>query len=167
MTCLMTGSRSGPVALEQLLAATAVQGEIELPGKIPDVVQSGVHALPAERTVDVRCITRDEDPSDLEPRDMPMMDAEIAAPVERERLDLCRCALPKYPLHEIERRSVAFCLLDRRDDPPPGGRHRKDRGGPEFAGTQQQLIRRKRFVGLDVRQQKRILVLHPFEGQVQ
>ena len=83
----------GAVAVEQPLVAVAVQDEVELPGQVPDVVQAGVHPLAAERAVDVRGVAGDEDPPDAQLRDVPVMDAEVAAPVQGARLDPRRRAL--------------------------------------------------------------------------
>ena len=80
----------GAVALEQPIVAAAVQDEIELPDQVPRVMQTGIHPLSTVRTVNVRRVAGDEHPSHAQLRGVPMMDAEVAAPVHRERLDLRR-----------------------------------------------------------------------------
>ena len=90
----------GAVAVEQLLVAVAMQREVELPNQIPNVLKSGIHALPAKRAVNVSGVPGYEDPSDTQLRRMTVMDVKIAAPVEGVRLNPGRRTLAEYFLHE-------------------------------------------------------------------
>ena len=120
------GEPFGRVAAEQRLVAPAAQREVELPDEVPGVVQPGVHSLAAERAVDVRGVAGDEHPPDAQLRRVPVMDAEVAAPVEGLRLDARGRALGQDLPHEVERGRVALRAVDRRDDAPPRGAHGKD-----------------------------------------
>jgi hypothetical protein len=157
----------GAVGLQQRPVGVTTNDEVELPGQIPDVVEPGVHALSAEWTVNVRGVAGDEDASDTEPRHLAVMRVEIAAPVQRARLQLARATFSQHGLHELERWSVAFGTLDRGDDASPCGTHRKNRDRARFAGAQLQLITRRRVVGLDVGQHVRRFVLRPLERQAE
>ena len=48
------------VAVEEFRAGLPLNGERKLPAEIVGVLQSGVHALRADRTVDMRGIAQDE-----------------------------------------------------------------------------------------------------------
>ena len=67
-------------------ALLAVHGEVELPGKVPDVVESSVHSLPSKWTVNMRSVAGDEHASDAKLGGLAMMDLEVAAPVQGLRL---------------------------------------------------------------------------------
>jgi len=43
-------------------------------------MQSGIHPLPTKRAMNVSSVASDEDTSDAQMRDVPVMDAKIAAP---------------------------------------------------------------------------------------
>jgi hypothetical protein len=62
--------------------------------------------------MNVGSIASYEDTSDAQLRDVPVMDAEVAAPVKSARLNLPWRALSEYVLHEFWRRSVSFRLAD-------------------------------------------------------
>src|SRR5262249_6091671 len=72
----------GAIAVEQPLMPAAAQKEIEFPDEIPNIVKPRIHPLPAKWTMNVRRIASDEEPPDAQMRDVPMMDAKVAAPVK-------------------------------------------------------------------------------------
>src|SRR5215472_12804138 len=68
----------GAIALEQPVVAATVQDQIKLPDQVPHVMQSGIHPLPTEGTVNVRGVAGDEDTADAHLSDLPVMDAKVA-----------------------------------------------------------------------------------------
>src|SRR5262249_20091850 len=92
----------GAVGVEEPAAGAAAQDEIELPGEVPGVLQPRVHSLPAERAVDVGGIARHEEAADSQVRDVPVMNAEIAAPEYGARLDPSRRPLSKDLPDEVQ-----------------------------------------------------------------
>jgi hypothetical protein len=76
------GTAFGAVALEQLLITVTVQDKVEFPDQIPNVMQSGVHSLSAKGTMNVGGITGDEHTPYAQLRNLSVMDAKIAAPVQ-------------------------------------------------------------------------------------
>src|SRR5262249_47883966 len=125
---------------------------------IPDIVQSGIHALTAKRAVNVSSVACQEDPPDAQLGNVPVVNAKVAAPMEPARLDPTRRSLTKYLLYKVQRRSVSFGTVDRRDDAPTGVDHWERSKRSEFAGTQLELVCRKNVVHIDVRQQERGIV---------
>src|SRR5690348_15920057 len=75
------------IAFKQLLVALAVQCKVKFPCQIPHIVKPGVHALSAERAVNVSGVSGNEHPPDAQLRYLAMMDAEVAAPVQLQRLN--------------------------------------------------------------------------------
>lgn len=150
-----------------MLAAASAHGEIEFPDQIPDILQPRIHALPAERTVDMGGVTSHEDTSRPQARDLAVMYAKVAAPVEPARFDAARGALHQKPAHEFKGWCVSLHLIDRGHDPPPRRAHREDRERPELTRAELHFVRRERFVGLDIGQEKGVLVRLAREGQVE
>src|SRR5262249_27700359 len=70
------------VAIKQLPACAATNGEMQLPNQIPNVLQSGIHSLPTEWAMNVRCVAGDEDPPHVHSRYVTVMHSEIAAPAQ-------------------------------------------------------------------------------------
>ena len=66
MTLLDHWTAFGAIAVEQLLIAVTVQDKVELPDQIPNVVQSGIHPLPAKWTVNVSGIAGYENTPDAQ-----------------------------------------------------------------------------------------------------
>src|SRR5215472_13276046 len=130
-------------------------------------MQSGIHPLPTERTVNVRGVAGDEDTADAHLSDLSVMDAKIAAPVQRARLDSRWSALPQYLLRECQRRGVSLCVLDGRHDTPASSTHRKDRHRPELARAQLQLVCGPAVVRLEVSEHEQRIVFRSLERQLQ
>src|SRR5262249_51872918 len=138
------------IAVEQPLVPATAQKKIEFPDEIPNIVEPSIHPLPTKWAMNVRRITSDEEPSDAQMRDVPVMDAEVAAPVKSARLNLTWRPLTEYRLHEFQRRSVPFRFIDRGHDAPASGAHRKDRHWSELTWTQLQFLCRQSVVRFDV-----------------
>src|SRR5262249_10177969 len=132
--------------------------KVELPDQIPHIMQARIHLLPTKWVMNVSRVASDEDTSAAQPRYLPVMDAKIAAPVQDARLEPTWCALTEYLLHEVQRRRVAFRVLDGRHDAAAGGTHRKNGERSEFAWAQLQLVCGKNFIRLDVSQHERGLI---------
>lgn len=96
-----------------------------------------------------------EDTPDAHLGDIPTVNSKVAAPINLVCLDPTWCALTKYLLYQFQRRCVSFGALDCRYDSPPPAAHRENGEGAEFTGTELQLVCRKKFVRLDVRQLNR------------
>ena len=67
-------------------------GKVELPDQIPDVMQSGIHPLPAKWTVNVSSVAGYKDTPQAQLCHLAVMDAKIGAPVQGARLDPTGCA---------------------------------------------------------------------------
>jgi hypothetical protein len=78
--------------------------------------------------------------------------------VQSTRLDPTWRALTEYLLHESQRRSVAFRVLDGRHNAPAGGAHRKNSERSACAWAQLQLVCGKNFIRLDISQHERGLI---------
>src|SRR5215472_6538112 len=102
----------GGIAVEQPLITVTAQVKVKLPNQIPNIMQPGIHALPAKRAMDVGRVASNEDASYAQLGDVPVMNAKVTAPVKRARLEPSRPALGEYPLYELERRSIAFRFFD-------------------------------------------------------
>jgi hypothetical protein len=102
----------GAVAVEQPLIPATTQEEVELPDEVPNIVQPRIHALSTKWAMNVSGVAGDEDTADPHLRDVPVMDAKVAAPVKRARLNLLWRTLSEYLLHEFQRGSVSFRLID-------------------------------------------------------
>ena len=98
----------GAIAVEQLLIAMTAQEKVELPNQVPNIMQPGIHPLPAKGAVNVSRVPGYEDASDAQLRCVPVMDAKIAAPVKGVRLDPAWRPLTEYLPHEFQRRSFSF-----------------------------------------------------------
>jgi hypothetical protein len=112
-------------------------------------------------------VAGDEHPPDAQLRGVPVMDAEVAAPVQGARLDLGWRPLLQYLLHEFERRRIALGPVEGGHDAAASGAHRKDGDGTELARAQLQFARRQRIIRLDVSQHERVFVLRALERQCQ
>src|SRR5690348_15024360 len=99
----------------------AMQGKVELPHQIPNVVQPGVHPLPPKWTVNVRRIAGDEDAPGAQLCYLAVMDPKIAAPVQPAGFYASGCAFSQYLPHKIKRRSISFCFIDNRHYTPASG----------------------------------------------
>src|SRR5579862_491640 len=157
----------GAIAVEQLLVAAAVQIKVKLPDQIPNIMQPGIHALPAERAVNMSSIPSDKKTSDPQQRRVPMMNAKIAGPVKRAYLDPAGGALRQHVLHKFHRRGIPFRVVDGRDDAATRGAHWKNRYRAQFTGAKLHLVRGKSFIGLDVRQHERGLIFPSLKRQLQ
>src|ERR1700740_3616229 len=93
-----------------------VQHQVELPGKVPNVMQSGIHPLATERAVNVSGIACDEHTPHAELGRLAVMDAEIAAPVQGARFDSAGRAFSKYFPHKLKRWGVSLHVFDDRYD---------------------------------------------------
>src|SRR2546430_15331495 len=71
------------VGVDQRGPCTPRYDEGELPRQIVRILQPGVHALPAHRTVDVRRVPQQETPAVVEPGGAPAMGAGGGGPVAR------------------------------------------------------------------------------------
>ena len=113
----------------------SVDGEIEFPRKIPDVLKSSVHSLPAKWTMNVRRVAGDKHTSNAKLRGLAVVDLEVAAPVQGLRLETFGGPLAQYSLHHLERGSVTFLLVDHSHNTTASGTHRKNRYWPDFIRT--------------------------------
>src|SRR5436190_22169209 len=84
------------ITVEQVLIPSPAQEKIHFPDEVPNIVQPRIHPLPSKWAMNVGGITGDEDASNAELRDVPVMDAKIAAPVKRARLNIAWRALGEY-----------------------------------------------------------------------
>ena len=155
----------GGVTVEQRFGGVTAHGQIELPDQIPDILQSGVHPLSAEGTMNVCRVAGQKNPADAQLRRLPMMDAEIAAPVQGGSLQSGGCAFRENSPHKIQRRRVALRAGHDGDDAPARGAHRKYRQRTGFIRAQQQFVRGQIRAGLDVGQHERCVVGAAFEGE--
>src|SRR5882724_2317617 len=73
------------ITVEQPLIPLPAQEKIQFPGEVPNIVQPSIHPLSAKRAMNVGGIAGDEDASNAQLRDVPVMDAKVAAPVKRAR----------------------------------------------------------------------------------
>src|SRR4051812_9697737 len=117
--------------------------------------------------MDVRGIPGDEHPAHAQLRDLPVVDAEVAAPVQRARLDVAGRPLTHDLLHQVQRRSITLRLLDRRDDASSRRAHGKYGQGTMFARAQLELVCRKGLVRLDVSEQEQRVVFGTFEWELE
>jgi len=129
-------------------------------------VKPGIHALPAERTVDVRCIAGDKDASGAKLPGLAMMDAEVAAPYERTRIDAGGRPLAKESTHHVEGRCGAVGALDGCHDAAARRTHGEDgkRAGWMWAEVQRIC---QPFAGHYIGEHKRYVVLLSLKRQVQ
>src|ERR1039457_3407860 len=141
------GNALSAVAVEQFLVAMTLEKEIELPDQIPNVVQAGIHPLPAKWTVNVRRVARNKNTALTQASHLAVMDVKIAAPVESPSFDSAGGALSQHLADKIQRRGVAFLVFDGGNHPAARGAHGKNCHGSEFAGTQFHLVAGQGVIG--------------------
>ncbi len=98
------------------------------------------------------CVSGEKNPADAQVRELAMMDAKIAAPVDGKSLQLGERALSQQFPHQLERGWLLFGVPDHGDDAPATPAHGKNRQWPEFARAKLHLVGRQRLVRLHVRQ---------------
>src|SRR5260370_15358453 len=81
--------------------------EGELPRKIIGILQPGVHALPAHRTMDVRRVAQKETTAVVKPSRAPVMDAGGGKPVARLERKLAPHLLPQRGNRFLERQALS------------------------------------------------------------
>jgi len=129
-------------------------------------VKAGIHPLAAKGTVDVSGITREKDTTHAQGLRKPVMNPEIAAPMERASLESWRTALGENPLDQLERRSLADRFSDCANDPTPRGAHRKDGNRTMLVRTKLHLRGGERIVRRDIGKEKQVRVLTSLEPDI-
>lgn len=98
----------GVVGVEQGGSGVAVQHRGQFPAEVGRVLQPGVHALSAGRTVHVRGVPGEEDPADPVPRRLPFVAVEAGHPAGLAHVVVAAEGEPGDLLHlvQAERRGV-------------------------------------------------------------
>lgn len=155
------------VRLQQLLGCGAAADVGEFPAQVECVLDTGVHALSPGRAVDVRRVAGEEERTFPVVGGAPVVDAEARHPDRIAQRQLVRCPVVGDPLEKVQGHVVAGVGSARRvhRDHAPGGRsaereeeQQPGRGHVRVGGT------RLQSVGLQIRQQERLRIGVPLEG---
>ena len=160
------------VGVEQPRVGASGGDERELPPEVVRVLQTGVHALRADRAVDVRGVAEQKAPAVPEPRRPAMADPVHREPAARLERQSGSRFLPERGQQRVEVRSFASTKLRRHDpDQPPVIRaaHREEEMEAVAPEIDVELVRRHRAGDDGVGDEEHVLVRRPGEldpGQV-